>query len=56
MNEKCSLCSTEIKKGFLDKIEGTIIKTKEGEKLILKYICPNCQKEHKEKLKEKILK
>jgi hypothetical protein len=56
MTEKCKLCSEEIKKTFLDKLDGTIIKTGEGEEAKRLPICPSCQKEHKEKLKEKISK
>lgn len=56
MSEKCTLCGEEIKETFLGKVDGTIIKTKEKEKLIKKYICPNCQKENKNNLKDLISK
>ena len=49
---KCELCNEEIKKTFLDKLDGTIVKTREGETSKKHYICSNCQKEHKDNLKE----
>jgi uncharacterized protein with PIN domain len=51
---KCELCNEEIKTTFLDKIKGTIIKTGENETSKSHYICSDCQKEHKEKIKEKL--
>jgi len=54
MPHKCDLCKQEIKTTFLDKLDGTIIKTGEGETSKLHYICSSCQKEHKENLKEKL--
>ena len=54
MTEKCELCKEEIKTTFLDKIEGTIIKTGEGETSKKHFICSTCQKEHGDKLKEKL--
>jgi len=51
---KCELCKEEIKTTFLDKLDGTIIKTGKGEDSKTHYICSDCQKEHKEKLKEKL--
>jgi hypothetical protein len=56
MAEKCVLCNEEIKKTFLDKLDGTIIKTGEGEESKKIPVCSSCQKEHKENLKEKISK
>ena len=43
---KCDLCGKGIKEIFLGKLKGTYIKKK--------TICSDCQKEYKEKLKEKI--
>jgi len=54
MTHKCELCKNEITTTFLDKINGTIIKTGEGETSKTHYICSSCQKEHKEELKEKL--
>jgi len=53
MSEKCELCNEEIKTTFLDKLDGTIIKTGEGETSKKHYVCSACQKEHKKNLKEK---
>ncbi|MCH7850855.1 MAG: hypothetical protein IH845_04395 [Nanoarchaeota archaeon] len=55
MKAKCSLCKGEIKTTFLDKLNGTIVKTGEGETSKTYNVCRDCQKEHKENLKEKIL-
>lgn len=42
---KCEECGKELKETFLGKIDGTIIKRKEGNRRILIYICSGCQKE-----------
>lgn len=44
--ESCCLCGEEVKLTFLDKLVGTMIHKK--------CVCNNCQKEHKEKLSEKV--
>jgi len=54
MTEKCELCKKELETTFLDKIEGTIVKTGEGETSKKHYVCSACQKEHGERLKEKL--
>ncbi|MFH0808813.1 MAG: hypothetical protein V1888_04325 [archaeon] len=54
MTHKCELCKKEIKTTFLDKLNGTTIKTGEGETSKLHYVCSFCQKEHKDRLKEKL--
>lgn len=46
----CAVCGVELKKGIMDKIRGTYIK--DGKKL--RPVCPNCQKEGEDKLKEKL--
>jgi len=56
MAEKCSICGKKIEETFLGKLEGTIIKIKEGDKNKLHYVCPECQKKHKDKLKEELAK
>ncbi len=53
MSEKCELCKEEIKTTFLDKLDGTLVKTGEGETSKKHYVCSACQKEHKDKIKEK---
>jgi uncharacterized protein with PIN domain len=52
MSDKCYLCNEEIKKTFLDKIVGTIIKVKEKDKNKNIFVCPDCQKKHKDLKKE----
>jgi len=54
MAEKCELCKEEIKTTFLDKLDGTMVKTGEGETSKKHFICPSCQKEHKNSIKEKL--
>jgi len=54
MKQTCNLCKKEIKTTFLDKLEGTITKTGEGETSKIHYICSSCQKEHKDSIKEKL--
>jgi transposase-like protein len=51
---KCEICENEIEKTFLDKLDGTILKTGEGETSKKHYVCSKCQKEFKEKIKEKV--
>jgi hypothetical protein len=55
MAQKCELCKEEIGTTFLDKLDGTIIKTGKGETSKKHYICSSCQKENKDNLKEKLL-
>jgi len=52
---KCAICGKEIEEIFLGKIKGTIVKIRKGEKNVEYPVCDNCQKEYKDKLKEKIL-
>jgi hypothetical protein len=54
MKIKCDLCKNEIQTTFLDKLEGTSIKVGEGETSKKFHICNDCQKEHKNDLKEKV--
>ncbi|MBT6689829.1 hypothetical protein HN903_00715 [archaeon] len=54
MKKKCALCNQEIKTIFLDKLQGTIIRTGEGETSKTHHICSSCQKEHGNNLKEKL--
>ena len=54
MVEKCTLCQDNIKTTFLEKLDGTIVKTGEGETSKKYFVCSVCQKEHKDDLKEKL--
>jgi len=54
MAQKCELCNEEIKTTFLDKLDGTIVRTGEGETSKKHFICSACQKEHKDSIKEKL--
>ena len=56
MAEKCAFCSKKIEETFLGKPEGTIVKIKEGDKYKIYYACPDCQRKHKDKLKEELAK
>jgi len=53
MTEKCDLCGRKIEETFLGKLEGTMVKVKEGEKNKICYVCPECQKKRKN-LKEEL--
>ncbi len=46
----CAVCGAEVKKGQLEKIRGTYIKA--GKKLL--PVCPNCQKEGENAIKERL--
>ena len=54
MTNKCVLCKKELKETFLGKMNGTTIKVKKGDKNELRYICSDCQKQHKTNLKSQI--
>jgi len=54
MSNKCEICQEELKTTFLNKIKGTIVKSGSGESSKRHYICNGCQKEFKDKVKEKI--
>jgi len=57
MIQRCELCNERISTTFLEKLNGTMIKTNDNEKSKKHYVCSSCQKkEHKEDLKEKISK
>lgn len=51
---KCDLCGKEIEEAFLGKIKGSVVKIKEKDRNKLFYVCPECQKKHKGKIKEEI--
>ncbi len=52
MAEKCILCNEKIENDDFGKIEGTVMKVKRDKKNKIVYACSECQKKHKEKLKE----
>ena len=54
MAQKCEICGNEIRTTFLEKLDGTIVKTGEGETSKKHYVCSACQKEHKNNLIEKL--
>jgi len=54
MSNKCEICQEELETTFLNKIKGTIIKSGSGENSKKHYICSKCQKEFKEKVKERL--
>ena len=51
---KCDLCGKEIGETFLGKIKGSVVKIREKDRNRLFYICHECQKKHKGKIKEEI--
>ena len=44
MAEKCVLCREKIEETFLDKIKGTIVNVKKGERNEKNYVCSSCQR------------
>ncbi|MBU4352400.1 MAG: hypothetical protein KJ939_04960 [Nanoarchaeota archaeon] len=50
MTTKCEICKEKIEQTFLEKINGTFF----GKGKNKKAVCSNCQKKHKDKLKEMI--
>lgn len=55
MAKKCGICGEELETTFLDKLDGTIVRTGKGENLETHYVCPSCQKEYGEDLRKKLL-
>ena len=51
---KCTICGNDIEEAFLEKIKGTIVKIKKGDKNVECPVCDRCQKQYKDKLKEKV--
>ncbi len=51
---KCEICSDEIEKGFMDKIIGTSLKIKNGDKSNIVYVCSFCQKKYGDDIKNQV--
>ena len=51
---KCDLCSAELEENFLEKAKGTQVKINKDGKNKIYYICPNCQRQFGNKLKEEL--
>jgi uncharacterized protein with PIN domain len=51
---KCDLCGADIEETFLEKSKGAIIKINKDGKNKIYYICPNCQRQFGNKLKEEL--
>jgi len=54
MAYKCALCGKRIEELWPGKLQGTIVKINRNGKNMLAYACSECQREHREKLKEEI--
>ncbi len=54
MAYKCVLCGKSIEEIWPGKLRGTIVKINRKGKNILAYVCSECQREHREKLKEEV--
>jgi len=52
---KCDICAENIEETFLEKIKGTVIKIKKGEKTKEYHVCDRCQKEYGDKIRGKVL-
>ena len=50
VKEKCEICKEDLKIGFMDKVVGTPVRTKN--KVV--YVCSLCQKEYKDDMKKKL--
>ena len=53
---KCELCQRKIETTFLEKLNGTAVKMKDGDKNKLYYVCSDCQKKFGKDLKDEISK
>jgi len=54
---KCEICNNRIDETFLNKLDGTAIKVKDtNNKNQFVYICSDCQKKYKNKVKEELTK
>lgn len=51
---KCDICGKSIGETFLGKLNGTIIKIREGNKNKVYHACSECQKKFKGRLKEEV--
>ena len=51
---KCDICGKNIEETFLEKLKGTIVKMKKGDKNAIYHVCSECQKKFGDKIKEKL--
>ena len=54
MVDKCALCEEKLEMGFLDKLDGTVVKIKKEDKNEFFKVCSSCQKKFKDKLKQEV--
>lgn len=52
--KKCVLCGKNIEETFLDKLKGTIVKIKKGNKNVFYYVCSSCQEKYKDNVKKEV--
>ena len=53
---KCDICKRDVKTLFLDKLEGTKVYIKDGDKNREFFVCSECQRKHRDNLKEELKK
>jgi gluconate kinase len=53
---KCDICKRDIGKVFLDKLQGTKVYIKDGDKNQEFLVCSECQRKHRDSLKEELKK
>jgi len=53
---QCDICKREVKILFLDKLEGTKVYIKVGDKNKEFFVCSECQRKHRDNLKEELKK
>ena len=52
---KCAICSQDIEETFLGKLNGTVLRMKNGDKVKEYWVCGRCQKEYGDGIKKKML-
>jgi gluconate kinase len=53
---KCDICKRNIDSTFLDKLQGTKVYIKDGDKNREFLVCSECQRKHKDNLREELKK
>jgi gluconate kinase len=53
---KCDICKRDVEATFLDKLQGTKVYIKDGDKNLEFLICSECQRKHRDNLKEELKK